>query len=238
MQTVLNRTIKTLPVLLFFLALIPAFSACNDGLPENAVARVDDRIVTREWFDKTVERGRAQYGPKFAGDDVARQRLVQQKVMDEVAVLEAEKFHLEASDEEIDEQVQKIKDQSGSEEQFQASLAESGVSMDEFRENVRRWILATKLRAEVLKGMPQPTDEEAFQFYSQNKQLFMNKSYEEVKPMVKAQMIEATGGREKYYMVWLGKVMTDHKIIYAEGYQPTEEPGGQTSTTPVATPAP
>lgn len=229
--------IKRLSILLIPLVLVPVFSGCNDGLPENAVAKVDDRVITREWFDKTVELNRKKYGPKFAGDDVAKQRLVQQKVMDEVAMLEAEKFHLEASDEEIDEQVQKIKEQSGSEEKFQADLAESGVSMDEFRENIRTWLLATKLRAEVLKEMPQPSDEEALQFYNQNKQLFMNKSYEEAKPVVKAQMIEATGGRENYYMIWLGKVMNSHEIIYAEGFQPTEEPFGKTSTTPAATPA-
>ena len=67
----------------------------------------------------------------------------------------------------------------------------SGVTFDEFRDNIRRWLLATKLRNEVLKEMPQPSDDEAFEFFNQNKQLFMNKSWEEVKPLAKAQMIEA-----------------------------------------------
>lgn len=228
---------KKLLIILTVLALVPVFSGCNDGLPEDAVAKVDDRVITREWFDRTVERNRKLYGPKFAGDDVARQRLVQQKVMDEVAILEAEELHLNASDEEVDEQINKIKQQAGGEEQFQASFAESGVSMDEFRENVRRWLLSTKLRNEVMKGMPMPSDEEAEKFYNENRQLFINKSFEEAKPFVKTQMIEALGIRESYWLTWLGKVMTDHKIIYAEGFEPTEEPGGQTTTTPAAAPA-
>lgn len=229
--------IKRLPILLVALALIPAFAGCNDGLPENAVAMVDDRVITREWFDKTVEVNRQKYGPKFGGDELAKQRLVQQMVLDEVAMLEAEKLNLSVSDEEVEDQVGKLREQAGGEEQLQASLVEYRITMDEFRNNIRRYLLSTKLRTEVLKEMPQPTDEEAFQFYNQNKQLFMNKSWEEAKPMVKSQMIEYSGGRESYYMIWLGKVMSNHKIIYAEGFEPTEELGGQTSTTPAAPPA-
>lgn len=176
MLTAKSFWFKKLPALVFVLALVPAWTGCG-GLPEGAVAKVDDRVVARDKLDKAMERARLQYLQKFPAPGSPeyinyQKQQVQQLVMTEVMSLEAEKMGLAVGEEEIDSQVEKLKQQAGGEEQLNAIMAQYGVTMDEFRENIRGYVLGTKLFNTVTQDAPPASDEEALQYYNDNPDVF------------------------------------------------------------------
>lgn len=235
--------LRKLPLLLVTLALIPVWAGCGDSLPPDAAAKVDDRVITKDKVKKAVENMIKQYGPLKGSQIEEEKKVVQKLIMEEVAQLEAEKRDITVTEAEIDDQVEKQKQQFGGEEKLNARLAETGITTEEFRDNLRRWIVSRKLFEQVTREIPPPSEEEALKFYNENPNLFEGKSFEEVKSGIMTQLVEMSGGREAYFYQWLNRVMLEHVIIYAEEYKPAAE--AQTATTtatvppaPAGTPAP
>lgn len=126
--------------------------------PESeAVARVNGEPITK---DQLFDALYAQHGREILDQLITRVLIVQ----------EAKKLDLEVSDEELDEEINKIIDESfqGSEENFLMLLGMYGLTLETFREDARLNLLVRKLALSQID----PTEEDARQFFEDNFHLY------------------------------------------------------------------
>lgn len=172
--------IRKLLAVLFVLVLIPVWIGCG-GLPKSAVAEVSDngkdKVITREDLDKAIEELKQQYSgsipePGTPEYTTIEKQVAERLVNEEILWFEADKMGITVSDEEVNTQIDQYKEQSGGEEQFNAKLAESGMTLDRLKEQIRKNLLFQKLYPEVTKDASQVTDEQALKYYNENKTQF------------------------------------------------------------------
>jgi parvulin-like peptidyl-prolyl isomerase len=135
---------KRLCVLLLLASLLGTAQAARAEIIERIIAKVNGDIITlSEFQDRQVAAAQAaritpeQVGP-FLRENNAR---LLQEAIDEILILQkAESSGLVLPPEFADEVIESIKEDNNiaSEEEFQAALAQEGMTLDELRENVRK----------------------------------------------------------------------------------------------------
>lgn len=96
------------------------------------VAKVGDVLITQADLDEALNK---QYG------SATLDALIQDKIV----VLEAEKQGVVASEEEVNKQLNTVMEQQGGEEAFNAALASSNMTIEDFKKNLNSFVLASKL---------------------------------------------------------------------------------------------
>jgi len=167
---------KSLLVLsLFLLAL--AWAGCG-GLPKSAVAEVNGKVITREDLDKAVEELKAQYGDSLPAADSPeyaelQKQVAERLVNEEILWFEADERNLTVTDEEINQQLDQYKEQSGGEEAFNQKLTDNNLTIDRLKDQIRKSLLFQKLYPEVTADAPPVTDEQALKYYNENPTQFV-----------------------------------------------------------------
>lgn len=164
--------IKKLLLVMSMLVLSLALAGCG-GLPKSAVAEVDGKVITREDLDKAIEELKAQYGDSLPASDSPKYAELQKQVAErlvneEILWFEADKRDLTVSDEEINQQVDQYKEQSGGEEAFNQKIEENNLTLDRLKDQIRKSLLFQKLYPEVTKEAAPVTDEQALKYYNEN----------------------------------------------------------------------
>ncbi|GIM45457.1 foldase protein PrsA [Collibacillus ludicampi] len=118
----------------------------------NTVAKVGGTKITKEAFLNEMERA--------SGQDVLRQMINDQLIKDG-----AQKYNITVSDKEVDDEIAKLKSQFPSDAQFEQSLAENHVTMDELKDRARINLLLNKLEVKDVKI----SDDEIKKYFEQNK---------------------------------------------------------------------
>ena len=126
------------------------------------VAKVGNKEITK---DELYEFLVVQNGQQ------ALEALIIEKMVD----LEIEKKKIAISDEETDEELEKMKEGIGGEEKFNQALQQSGLSVDELRENIVMNLKINKL----IDPYISITDQEVKDYFEENKNMFAEE--EEVK---------------------------------------------------------
>ncbi len=164
---------------LFFVAVILSaaviWAGCG-GLPKSAVAEVNDKVITKEDLDNKIADLKAQYGSQggFPQQGTAEytqfeKQVVGELVTEEVIWFEADKMGITVSDDEVNKQINQIKQSAGGDQQFQQALAQQNMSLDHLKDNVRKGLLYQKVFSQVTKNTPQVSDAQAQAYYNQNK---------------------------------------------------------------------
>lgn len=152
------------------LGLAAALSGCGD-LPRSAVAKVNGKVITKEDLDKAINE-RRQGGNVPEPDSPEYERVKQQMTeilaVQEVFSFEADKRGITVSEEEVDQQIDQIKQQAGGEEQFLGYLKEAGLTLEDYRDEMRNNLLFQAVYQEAVKDAPAVTDEEAKKIYDAN----------------------------------------------------------------------
>ncbi len=133
---------------------VPEEVAPDDG---KAVALVnEEEISEKELFEAMY----AQVGQDILEQLITRKLLVQ----------EAEKLDISVSDEDIEEEIQKVIDESfmGSEEEFLMILEQYGISLEVFRDDARLNLLAREVALEQIDL----TEEDGIEFFERNRGRF------------------------------------------------------------------
>jgi foldase protein PrsA len=164
--------IKKLLLVLSMLVLAVVLAGCG-GLPKSAVAEVDGKVITREDLDKAVEELKAQYGDSLPASDTPEYAEVQKQVAErlvneEILWFEADKLDLTVTDEEINQQLDQYKEQSGGEDAFNQKLEENNLTIDRLKDQIRKSLLFQKLYPEVTKDAVPVSDEQALKYYNDN----------------------------------------------------------------------
>jgi peptidyl-prolyl cis-trans isomerase SurA len=132
-----------------FLALVLVFStleALSAGeLVERIVARVNDRLITQSEYDKRVSM--AMRGPKAGDAQVVRGTVLEDMIREKLLEERALEMAVAATDEEVEAAVQRVKAQYNlnSDAEFDAALADSGMTRDDLRRQMRETITLQKV---------------------------------------------------------------------------------------------
>lgn len=187
---------KRLLIAMFILALLPVWAGCG-GLPQSAVAEVDGKVITKEDLDKATQEYKQQFGDQgmpAEGTEAYQgfqKELVSRLVDEEILWLEADKMDLNVTDQEIEDQVNTATNQAGGEEQLQQTLEDNNMTMDSFKESIRKSLLFQKIYPEVTKDAPEITDEEARAYYDANPDQFQQPEMRQVSHILVATAEEA-----------------------------------------------
>ncbi|MHB0915550.1 MAG: peptidyl-prolyl cis-trans isomerase [Thermoleophilia bacterium] len=164
--------IKKLIFIACALALMPVFIGCG-GMPRNAVATVKGNVITMNDLDEQIDLYIKSSGATMPEKDSEEYKNLQREVLeyliaDRIFALEAEERDISVTDEEVDEQINQMKEQSGGEEVFQQQLDAMNATIDQIMERVRYDLLFRKVQAEVNKDAPKVPDEEVRAYYDEN----------------------------------------------------------------------
>jgi peptidyl-prolyl cis-trans isomerase D len=151
-------------VVAFILLYIPSFMR-TPGMPlgtQDVVASVEGRDITVGRFRRAYQQQIQQYRNQFGGNMDERllrqlgidQRIVQQMIEEEAALVEAQKLGIRATDEEVRERIQSLpyfqeNGQFVGETRYRQMLqaANPPLRTDEFEDQVRRSVVVEKLQA-------------------------------------------------------------------------------------------
>lgn len=164
------KALKSKKVLSYILLLtliigVLSFTGCTDnkaGNDSEIVAKVGDENITKEeLYDLMVQ----QYG----------QQALDALIVEKIVELEVENENIEISEEEVEEEFDKMKEELGGEFQFNQALQQSGLTAESLKDNITMNLKINKL----IEPYISITDDEMREYFEVNKSVLAQK--EEVK---------------------------------------------------------
>jgi hypothetical protein len=157
--------------------------ACNNrsggatpgAASDNAVAAtVNGKNIMLSEVDKLITTQMQGQQDKLSPLALAQARLqiLDSLIQKEVLLQRADKEKTMPSEDEITNYINQMK-QGMTEEQFQKSLKDQGLTMDSLKEEARRSLAIQKLQDKVNAKIAAPSDKEVEDFYNGNKQMFI-----------------------------------------------------------------
>ena len=146
-------------------------AGCHQTPQNGVVATVNGHAIQREEVDKLYTAQLANNPQQSASDDQAdatRLQILQALILNEIVDQRAAKFNLTASDAEVDAKIAEIK-APYTEDQFQAKLKASNVTLDEFRHDLRRRLTQDKLINKEINSKITVTDADVTNYFNAHK---------------------------------------------------------------------
>ncbi len=175
---------KYLSMISIFLCLIFLLTGCGGKV----VATVNGEKITEEELNKRVEQAAAMYGFDLESDQGKEMRTFLQEqtlqvLIDEKVILQAAaKKDLEVSQEELDKEIKKIKDQFSNDKDYEEFLKERKFTEKDLNTYLQNSLIYKKLFDDVTKDITS-TERDIKAYYQENKEEF------NVPEMVKARNI-------------------------------------------------
>lgn len=175
-----RRAITMFGISILFLAAgsaVSTFGAEGNQKEETVLMRVNGEPITQETLDREMTRFEGQATLPDQSPDATKQEAIRKKVLDGMVdrmllLQQSKKLGIEATDAQVDEEMNRFKAKFPSPEQFEGMLARMKMSEAEVRaEYQRRMAIRAVIEREVA---PKATvsDEEIKAFYDQNPSLF------------------------------------------------------------------
>lgn len=146
-------------------------AGCHQTPQNGVVATVNGHPIQRDEVDKLYTAQLANNPQQTASDDQAdatRLQILQALILNEIVDQRAAKFNLTASDAEVDAKLAEIK-APYTEDQFQAKLKASNVTLDEFRHDLRRRLTQDKLLNKEINSKITVTDSDVTNYFNAHK---------------------------------------------------------------------
>jgi peptidyl-prolyl cis-trans isomerase SurA len=158
------------------LSIVAALSltGCNKGAAgDDVMARVNGHKITRPEVEKYYKNqiAGAPQQPSTEQADNLRLSILRELINNEILMQRAEKLGLLATDEEVDSKVNAAK-APYTQEQFDARLKERGITMDDFRRDLRRSITIDKVINKEITSKINISDSDISAYYNQHKAEF------------------------------------------------------------------
>jgi len=153
----------------------------NTDSQAKKIATFEGGSVTQGELDEFAKQsGFGDLSPDDPQYKAAIQQIMPQLVGIEIAKAYASEHNITASDEEVDQEVEKIKKQVGdqarssgqdlsNQEAYEQALKQNNITEEELREDIRENLPVQKVQEEVSDDA-EPTDEEIQKYYEQNKE--------------------------------------------------------------------
>lgn len=181
------------------LSLISLFALVLVAMPSMAqqsdvAIKVNGEVVKQSQLDQRIERSwkrmKTQYGERMKNEKMkkrmrkrVRQQVIDQTVEELLLRTNAKESDVSVQESEIDGRIQSQKQRFQSEEQFKKALENKGITIEDYRQRVRKDLLVQKFLDQKL-GDVSVSEGEAREYYTKNKQQFKDSSFEEVKSSI------------------------------------------------------
>lgn len=149
---------------------------------QNAIIKINDKAITQAEYDKMMDQSIAQSPFGKMGDLkgnkdgflylMMEQRVVNQLIIQELLDQEAEERGITVSSKDVNAALKKVMDQMGGKEQLMETLRNNGVSVSEFKADLKNQVKMQKLADSV--GKINITDKDCENFYKKNPAKFKN----------------------------------------------------------------
>ena len=178
------------------LAVIVAVSVIVVGVKLREKANEDNiEIVTQAEVDRQIgvlksQQPQAFKGPKGKMAEQSYRRALEQQVrINELIKKEAVTRGIAVSPDEVDAAVGQVRQAYASDKRFNDALSKQGLSLDQYKDNIRDQILMSKMMTEIAKDI-NVTQSEIKEFYERNKAEFSGKPLSQVVDMVKQRLLQ------------------------------------------------
>ena len=168
---------KTLTrLLLIFAVVLTATAGCSRG--DKAAAIVNGISISVEELDDSVSRYRDQYaaqGQPIPDEQLPafRSSILESLIRKSALLSKARELEISIADEEIEAEIQKIRDQFTSDDQFKEAISGQGYKEDDLRAEIRDDLTASAvIDSEVLEAIDIPEDD-VVSFFEENSQYFI-----------------------------------------------------------------
>jgi len=162
------------PTTVLFASTLIFLAGCHQTPQNGVVATVNGHPIQRDEVDKLYTAQLASNPQQTSSDDQAdatRLQILQALILNEIVDQRAAKFNLTASDAEVDAKLAEIK-APYTEDQFQAKLKASNVTLDEFRRDLRRRLTQDKLLNKEINSKITVTDADVTNYFNAHKSEF------------------------------------------------------------------
>lgn len=166
--------------ILSIVLVVSAVSASAAQVLEGIVIRVGDRIITRTQYDRRLRDALAEVDQTARPEQIAsaketiRQNLVNDLISELLIKDRADRLNLSVSDAELKDAVNRLKQQYQitTDEQFESSLRQSGLTRVEMETRLRDTLITNKVFARELRQRSDLTDPELRDRYNKEKEQF------------------------------------------------------------------
>ncbi len=168
----MSKTLRSSAVLLAFTLVV--VTGCHQGPQNGTVATVNGRPIQRTDVDKIYNAQLAsnpQQSPSQDQADATRLQILQALVLDEIVEQRAAKLNLTATDSEVDAKLAEMK-APYTEDQFQAKLKASNLTLDEIKHDLRRSVTQNKLLNKEINSKITVTDTDVTNYFNAHKAEF------------------------------------------------------------------
>jgi len=165
---------------------LAALGACGGNLPKGAVAQVGQTLISQERFNTlkaTYEAAGRTPDKDSQQADYARfeQGLAEYLVTLEVLRQRAASFSVTVTDQDVQEEIAKIKDMfDGDEDRFAEALEKQNITLEQLTQSTRDSLLIERMRAAVTESLD-VSDEEAKAYYEAHKPDFVQQEQRETR---------------------------------------------------------
>jgi len=166
---------KTVSILAFaaVLLLLAGIGCTNKEVGTDTMASVNGRKITRSEVQKFYDSQVADAPQKPTSEqaDTLRLNILNQLINNEILMQRAEKLGLLATDEEVNAKLTEIK-APFTQQQFDQRLKERGITLDDFKRDLRRSITIDKVMNKEVTSKIDITDQDITDYYNQHKAEF------------------------------------------------------------------
>ena len=176
-------------------AILALFCACDKKSPEseqqpvseskshpappapNVVAKVNDNLITQEEWDKEVSRMmvgfmRSGTAPTDGEMNALRKTALDNLIGRELLYMESSAKGVKVDDAELDQRIQDLKGRFESDDRFQESIKEMGLTPDTLREQIKRAMVIDRFIDQEFASKVAITDKEVKDYYDAHPELF------------------------------------------------------------------
>lgn len=179
-------------IIFFFMGLVTSPALTQNTEP---AIKVDNETINKSEIEKRIEqsfkRMKTQYGDRLKDKKTkqmmrrrVRQQVIDQTVEQLILKTNAKQSDISVSKQAIKDRLNSQMKRMGGEERFRNALEKQGMTIEKFREQIREKILIQKFLDEKI-GDVEVSDQEAQDYFKNNKDRFKNKSFEEAKNNIK-----------------------------------------------------
>lgn len=151
------------------------------GCSSNTVASVNGEKITAQELDEEVaalKDNLTQQGLNFEGEqakqmeEMLRLDVLNQIIDRKLIMAEVERQKLVPTDKEVQDEIESLKKQLGTEGEFKKFLAANGVNEPKLEDLIKQQLAVNQLQEKISSEVPQPTEAEIKNYYESNKEQF------------------------------------------------------------------
>lgn len=174
----MTKRILAVLVVLLLAGTVGLVAGCGGDLPKSAVAKIGNNVVTQKELDQRVADFEAQYAGQIPDKttDPEKYKQFQRDVLEymvtfEIASQKATDLKITVTDEEVQKEIDSIKQTSfgGDQAKFDEALKQQGITIDQLKRSYKESMLMQKVYDETTKDVTTVPDADIQAYYDAHK---------------------------------------------------------------------